>query len=113
EPLRDKRVLVRCYHGLGDTIQFCRLLAPLRKTAREVILWCQGELIPLLGTLHGVDCLLPLHDGAPEVDYDVDIEIMEIAHALRVDRRHIACCFPYLTAPVPQTSTPWRIAHEF
>lgn len=25
EPLAGKRVLIRCYHGLGDTIQFIRM----------------------------------------------------------------------------------------
>ena len=29
----------------------------------------------------GVDRLIPLHDGTPDVGYDVDIEIMELAHA--------------------------------
>jgi hypothetical protein len=109
EPLRGRRVLVRCYHGLGDTIQFCRFLAPLREIAREVILWCQRELIPLLSALAVVDRILPLHDGTPDVAYDVDIEIMELAEALRVDRRHIACKFPYLQAP---TSPAWSLARE-
>jgi len=49
-PLAGKRVLVRCYHGLGDTIQFIRY-APLIKTiAREVIVWAQPALLPLLRT---------------------------------------------------------------
>ena len=30
-PLRGKRLLVRCYHGLGDTIQFSRFLPELRR----------------------------------------------------------------------------------
>src|SRR6267378_4583348 len=29
EELRNRHVLVRCYHGLGDTIQFARFLPPL------------------------------------------------------------------------------------
>jgi hypothetical protein len=37
ETLSDKRVLVRCYHGLGDTIQFIRFAKSLREIAREVI----------------------------------------------------------------------------
>src|SRR3954454_12010069 len=32
----DRDVLVRCYHGLGDTIQFCRYLAPLRARVRSL-----------------------------------------------------------------------------
>ena len=33
DPLDGKRVLVRCYHGLGDTIQFVRLLPRLRSSS--------------------------------------------------------------------------------
>jgi hypothetical protein len=107
EPLHGRRVLVRSYHGLGDTIQFCRFLAPLRQIAREVIVWCQPDLIPLVRTARGVDRILALHDGTPDIDYDVDIEIMELAHALRVDRRHIAGRFPYLSA-APATDVALR-----
>src|SRR5215218_6004573 len=35
EELRSRRVLVRCYHGLGDTIQFARFLPPLAERVRE------------------------------------------------------------------------------
>lgn len=80
DTLEGKRVLVRCYHGLGDTIQFARYLPMLRAVAAEVIVWVQPALMPLLG---GVDRLLPLHDGAPAVEYDADVEIMELAHVFR------------------------------
>jgi hypothetical protein len=76
EALRDKRVLVRCYHGLGDTIQFVRFMPALRAVAREVTLWCQPELLPLLERVDGVDRAAPLHDGTPDAEFDVDIEIM-------------------------------------
>jgi hypothetical protein len=45
---RGKRVLVRCYHGLGDTILFSRYMPLLKSRAREVIVWAQPKLIPLL-----------------------------------------------------------------
>jgi hypothetical protein len=95
-PLRDKRVLVRCYHGLGDTIQFIRFAAPLRKMAREVSVWGQRPLLPLLATAPGVDRVLPLHDGTPDVEFDCDLEIMELAHALRIDEPSIRCAVPYV-----------------
>src|ERR1043166_1476039 len=47
-PLEGKRVLVRCYHGLGDTIQFIRYARLLKRVAAEVIVWVQPSLIPLL-----------------------------------------------------------------
>jgi hypothetical protein len=95
--LVDKRVLVRCYHGLGDTIQFIRFAAPLRKIAREVVVWAQPPLLSLLATAPGVDHVLPLHDGIPDVEFDCDLEIMELAHSLRVDDRSIRCAVPYFS----------------
>jgi len=99
EPLADREVLVRCYHGLGDTIQFLRFMRPLGEFARSVTVWCQKELLPLVQRTAGVDRALALHDGTPEADFEVDIEIMEVPHALRVDREQVATRAPYLVLP--------------
>jgi hypothetical protein len=96
QTLENRRVLVRCYHGLGDTIQFARLLAPLRERSRAVTLWAQPALADLLASVRGVDRILPLHDGVPEAVYDVDIELMELPHALRLDMQAIPAEVPYL-----------------
>lgn len=100
EDLTDKKVLVRCYHGLGDTIQFLRFLQPLRDLARSVTVWCQGELLPIVERAAGVDRAVALHDGAPDVDFDVDIEIMEVPHAIRARREHVEMGAPYVTLPL-------------
>lgn len=94
--LKGKRVLVRCYHGLGDTIQFIRFAPLLKAIAKEVIVWAQPPLIPLLQTVEGIDRLLPLHDGTPEVDYDVDVEIMELSHIFRATVETIPTQIPYI-----------------
>lgn len=94
--LRDLRVLVRCYHGLGDTIQFVRLLAPLRAETRRTILWAQPALCELLASVEGIDEILPLHEGVPACEYDADIEIMELAHYLRVTAETIPRRVPYI-----------------
>jgi hypothetical protein len=96
EPLDGKRVLVRCYHGLGDTLQFIRFLPALRARASEVILWVQPALIGLLEHASGIDRLLPLHDGTPDCEYDIDVEIMELPHALRVSARDVVNELPDL-----------------
>jgi hypothetical protein len=88
----------------------------VRAIAREVIVWAQPALIPLLRTATGIDQLLPLHDGAPEVEYDVDVEIMELAYVFRSTLETIPAAVPYLLAdPVAlcETGTPriglaWR-----
>lgn len=102
EPVEGKRVLVRCYHGLGDTLQFIRYAPRLQAVAREVIVWGQPELLPLLTTARGVDRLLPLHDGAPEVEFDAEVEVMELAHLFRDTPQTLPTEVPYLhAAPAP------------
>lgn len=100
--LAGKRVLVRCYHGLGDTIQFIRYAPLLKAVAAKVMVWAQPPLIPLLETMAGIDELLPLHDGTPEADYEVDVEIMELPHIFRTTLATIPRQIPYLhVAPRP------------
>jgi hypothetical protein len=94
--LRGKRVLVRCYHGLGDTIQFIRYAALLKQIAAEVIVWVQPSLLPLLRSVKGIDRLLPLHDGVPDVEYDVDVELSELAYVFRTTLESVPAEVPYL-----------------
>jgi hypothetical protein len=94
--LENKRVLVRCYHGLGDTIQFIRYMPLLKAIGTEVTVWAQPTLIPLLLTIEGIDRLLPLHDGAPDCNYDVDGEIMELPHVFRTTAKTRPAKVPYI-----------------
>jgi hypothetical protein len=99
EPLEGACALVRCYHGLGDTIQFIRYAPMVKAIAAETIVWAQPALIPILRTAPGIDRLEPLHDGVPELDYDVDVEVMELPHVFRSTRSSLPAAVPYLHAP--------------
>jgi hypothetical protein len=99
EPLDKRRVLVRCYHGLGDTLQFIRYAPLVSKIAAELMVWAQPELLSLLATVKGIDRLLPLHDGAPGVAYDVDVELMELPHVFRTTLESVPNEVPYLHVP--------------
>jgi hypothetical protein len=104
-PLDGRRVLVHCYHGLGDTLQFIRFVPLARAVAAVVDVWVQPALIPLLRGMRGLGRLLPLHDGAPPAGYDVHVEVMELAHVLRVTPASLAAAVPYLharPAPLPR-----------
>jgi hypothetical protein len=97
-PLTGKRVLVRCYHGLGDTLHFIRYMPLLKAIAGEVIVWVQPSLIPLLEGMEGVDRFMPLHDGTPEVAYDVDVELMELPYIFRTTLATVPAKIPYVHA---------------
>jgi len=110
-PLAGRRVLVRCYHGLGDTLQFVRYLPLVKATAAEMTVWAQPELLPLLRTAAGIDRLLPLHDGAPQTRFDTDVELMELPFVLRTTLAGIPADIPYLhVRPVPRPAGCGRVA---
>ena len=104
-----KRVLVRCYHGLGDTIQFIRYATLLKQIAAEVIVWVQPSLIPLLRGVSGIDRLLPLHDGVPDVEYDVDVELSELAYVFRTTSENIPAQVPYLLVEPAELANDGRL----
>jgi len=102
-PLDGRRVLVRCYHGLGDTLQFIRYAPLLREIGAETTFWVQPALIPLLRTVRGIGTLLPLHDGVVDAEYDVDVEIMELSHVFRSTPQTLPADVPYLhISPAPR-----------
>jgi hypothetical protein len=102
-PLDGKRILVRCYHGLGDTLQFIRYAPLLQSVAADVLYWVQPALIPLLRTMPGIGTLLPLHDGDADVEYDADVELMELAHVFRSTPETLPAEVPYLHVdPAPR-----------
>ena len=108
-PLDRRRVLIRCYHGLGDTLQFIRYAPLVRAVASEVIVWAQRELIPILRTAPGIDRLEPLHDGACEVGYDVDVEVMELPFVFRSTLDTLPADVPYLHAPMAPLERDGRV----
>lgn len=106
EPLEGKRVLIRCYHGLGDTIQFIRYAPLVRRIATKLIVWAQPELVPLLRSISAIDEILPLHNGAPGVEFDADVESMELPHVFRSTVNNLPAAVPYLHV------TPVELPHD-
>ena len=96
-----RRVLVRCYHGLGDTLQFARFLPALRRRAAHVTLEVQPELHALLAGMDAVDRLVPFDGEAPLPPSECSMEIMDLAHVLRVHADEVGASVPYLaTSPL-------------
>ena len=102
KPLDGKRVVVRCYHGLGDTVQFIRYVPMLRAKTAEVTVCAQRTLIPLLKTMDGLGRIMPLHNGTPEYERDADVEVMELPYLFRTTLGSIPVSVPYFNVePAP------------
>jgi hypothetical protein len=89
-------VLIRCYQGLGDTIQFARFLPLLARRARRVTVEAQRSLLGLLGTLDADLDLVPFDPAQPLPAAECDIEITELPFALRAGPQDVPT--PYLSA---------------
>jgi hypothetical protein len=96
-PFDGKHVLVRCYRGLGDTLQFARYLPLLAERAASVTLEAQPRLIPLLRHLPGVARIIPFDTARPAPHFECDLEITELDFALRAPPSAVPT--PYLRAP--------------
>lgn len=96
-PFEGRRVLVRCEHGLGDTLQFIRFVPELAAIAREVHVMVQPA---LLGLFTGAPQLGTVHDGWtewwPPPAHDIEVEIMELAYALRITAQTLPPPYPHL-----------------
>lgn len=93
----NRHVLVRCYHGLGDTLQFARYLPKLAERAASVTVEMPPRLIDLVATVAEGVALIPFDLAHPLPPAEVDIEITELDFALRATPRDAPP--PYLHAP--------------
>jgi hypothetical protein len=97
-----RRVLVRCYRGLGDTIQFARYLPALCARAAAVTVETPGRLVSLLQTIASGAEVLPFDPDRPVPPADCDVEITELDAVLRLPPERASP--PYIharKAPLP------------
>ena len=62
----DRNVLIRCWRGLGDAIQFLRYAPLVRLRASSLTVEAPRALLPLFQTINGIDRLIELDHGETE-----------------------------------------------
>lgn len=98
-PPAGRTVLVRCEHGLGDTLMFMRFIPALQ--ARAVHFMVQPPLVDLLRGAPGLGDVRNWWTDDPLPAHDVDIEVMELPYALRVALPRLPPPYPHLRAQLP------------
>ena len=81
--VRGRGVLIRCYHGLGDTLQFARFIPEIVERAASVAVEVPPPLLPLLLAGLGGVRLIPFDPAHPAPPAGCDIEIMELFQICR------------------------------
>lgn len=98
-PLASRTVLVRCEHGLGDTLQFMRFVPHLG--AAQVHFMVQPHLLGLLSHAPGLGDVRNYWTEDPLPAHDVDIEVMELPYALRTTPSTLPPPYPHLHDRLP------------
>lgn len=105
-PLAGRRVLVRCLHGLGDTLQYLRFLPLVQRQAGELHFLVQPQLLEVLRGAPGLGSVSDAWTDDPPPAHDVEIEVMELAYALRLTLATLPAPYAQLRLPAPAVQLP-------
>ncbi len=96
-----KRVILRCLHGLGDTIQFIRYAPLLRESCHSLFVQTHPQLVSLIEGVQGVNHVLTWGNGPSEdgLAWDTQIEVTELPRAFRTTISNIPGLVPYIQVP--------------
>ncbi len=94
KPIAGNRILVRCLHGLGDTLQFIRYVPLLRTMAPSVTIEAQPALKALLAQSSLADTVITWSEQEPE--WDQQIEVMELPRMFRTRCDEVPNNTPYI-----------------
>lgn len=102
--LDQRHALVRCYHGLGDTIQFARFLPLLAERAASVTVEVQHQLLGLLQSMtervgDARVHFVPFDRARPLPPTECEIEITELGFALRALPDEMPVPYLYASSP--------------
>jgi hypothetical protein len=89
-----RQVLLRCLHGLGDTLQFVRYAPLIRSQSRSLTIEAQPKLQALLRQADLADCVITW--GEPEPSWDQQVEVMELPRIFRTQLDTVPCRVPYI-----------------
>jgi Flp pilus assembly protein TadD len=90
------RMVIHTEQGLGDAIQFARFIPMVASRVGGVHLMCRRELLPLMGTLPGVE--RSSGDDEPAPPHDLHCPICSLPGLLGITLQNLPVTVPYLIA---------------
>ncbi len=103
-PFDDRHVLIRCLHGLGDTLQYLRFVPLVRARAATLTIEAQPPLKSLLQECGLADAVITWGEAAPH--WDQQVEIVELSCIFRVTEDTIPSSVPYVNISVGSQRVP-------
>ncbi len=100
--------MLRCLHGLGDTVQFIRYAPWVRREAQSLVVEAHPEITRLLRRVQGIDEVITWGAAAPAIqpEWDAQIEVTELPRIFGTTVETIPADVPYLSVPRSSTRAP-------
>ncbi len=92
----SKTILLHAEQGLGDTIQFIRYGALVKKHGGTVLFECPVELVRLIERCPGIDQVLPQGQSLPP--FDVQASLLSLPRILKTTLETVPASVPYIYA---------------
>ena len=101
EAIEGRRVILRCLHGFGDSVQLLRYAPQLRAHSAKLIVEVAPAFVALARCFDGVDEVLTWGEQAPELtpEWDVQIEVAELPYFFRTHISDLPVASNYLHIP--------------
>ncbi len=105
EDIRGARLIVRCLHGLGDTVQMLQYASRLSALAASVVFEVPPRLLQIASCFHGVTEAITWGELAPRQapPWDAQIEVMELPYLFRSTLQDLPMATRYLELPAEKT----------
>jgi tetratricopeptide (TPR) repeat protein len=103
-------LLVYAEQGIGDAIQFVRLLPLIRARVGRLVMVCDRHLHSLFGRMSCIDRLIDkstVREGLDHLHFDARVALMSLARILGLRPEDVPCSIPYLRAD-PGKVRSWR-----
>lgn len=104
----DKRLLVHCEQGMGDSFQFVRYLPMVKERGGTVIFGDRKPILAVLRQFPGIDELAEVAPGAkPNINFDYHVLLLSLPGIFETTLETIPAEVPYLYAE-PEKAQYWK-----
>jgi hypothetical protein len=101
EPLAGRRVIVRCLHGLGDSLQFLRYADSIRNIASDLTVEVPPAMVELASCINSVGRVVTWQNESDRfsIAWTSQVEVTELPYLFRTHIRELPIARRYLKLP--------------
>lgn len=105
-PLNGRGLLIHTEQGMGDVLQFIRLLPLIKQQGARIVFACQKPLQKLLSGCDAIDEWFPI-DEPGQITFDLHIPLLSLPGLLGITAENCPKTVPYVV-PDPERVEHWK-----